>query len=85
MNTSSRLGRATDTALIEMPSSANSRGTNASPFSTPNVTAPSRIVASMANFAFNAAIAAASSAVRICTRSSPTFALSASGVPSATI
>ena len=57
-NTSSSDGRATEIALIGTPSSANSRGTNASPLATPNVTAPSRIEASMWNVDASAAIAA---------------------------
>ena len=45
MKTSSRVGRATFTDLIGTANSANSRGTNCSPPSTANVTAPSATVA----------------------------------------
>ena len=60
------------TALIGMPSSANSRGTNCSPAGTPNVTAPSDIRASIPKRSASAAIAASSSSVWIATRSVPT-------------
>jgi len=67
------------------PSSANSRGTNASPDATWNVTAPSATVASMPKRPRSAVSAAASSSVPSTTRSAPTLALSTSGVSSTTI
>ena len=67
MNTSSSVGRETLTERIGTPSSANRRGTNSSPLGTPNVTAPSEIVASIPNRSASAAIAASSSAVWIVT------------------
>src|SRR4051794_35497110 len=72
MKTSSGVGRETLTERIGTPSSANSRGTNASPAETANDTAPSETTASMPNWRPSASIAAASSSVSIRTRSAPT-------------
>ena len=85
MKTSSSVGRDTATDVMPTPSSANSRGTNASPEATWKVTAPSATVASMPKRSRSAARAASSSAVPSTTRSAPTLALSASGVSSTTI
>src|SRR5690606_6398750 len=85
MNTSSSDGRETCTERIGTPSSANSRGTNASPDATEKATAPSDTPASSPNRSRIAAIAASSSVVSMRTRSSPLPAVSAPGVSGATI
>src|SRR5439155_24154973 len=85
MNTSSNEGLDTLTDRIGTPSSAKSRGTNSSPAGTENITWPSAIFPVMPNWSCKASNAASSSAVVICTRSSPTAALSASGVSRTTI
>lgn len=85
MKTSSSVGRFTLTERIRTSRSANSRGTNASPASTPKVTAPSEMTASMPNCSASRVIARSSSSVWMRTVSCPTESFRAAGVSMATI